>query len=102
MIDATDALVFSLYSNRGAYALLLGSGVSRAAGIPTGWEVTLDLIRKLAASRGEDPEPNPEEWYRSVVDKDLSYLRIPEHREHRFRSIVNTDSGDVEHRFRAS
>lgn len=34
----------------GTYALLLGSGVSRAAGIPTGWEVTLDLVRKAAVA----------------------------------------------------
>jgi hypothetical protein len=41
-------LAFSVSRNKGAYALLLGSGVSRAAEIPTGWDVTLDLIRKVA------------------------------------------------------
>ena len=41
--------------------LLLGSGVSRAAGIPTGWEVVIDLIRKVAALENEncDPEDGP-------------------------------------------
>ena len=43
------SLAFPLYSGPGTYALLLGSGVSRAAGVPTGWAVTLDLVRKLAA-----------------------------------------------------
>lgn len=40
-------LAVSMHANRGVYALLLGSGVSRAAEIPTGWDVTLDLIRKV-------------------------------------------------------
>ena len=47
MIDPVHALAFSIQSNRGVYALLLGSGVSRASGIPTGWDVTLDLITDL-------------------------------------------------------
>ena len=43
--------------------LLMGSGTSRASGIPTGWEVVLDLIRKVASVQGEDCEPEPELWY---------------------------------------
>src|SRR5437879_2506745 len=54
MIDPLVSLAFSVHSSKGAYALLLGSGVSRAAGIPTGWEVVLDLIRKVAKLEGED------------------------------------------------
>jgi hypothetical protein len=42
-------LAVAIYHNKGAYALLLGSGLSRSAGIPTGWELTLDLIRQIAA-----------------------------------------------------
>jgi hypothetical protein len=40
-------LAFSVYESKGVYALLLGSGLSRAANIPTGWEITLDLIRRI-------------------------------------------------------
>ena len=50
----------SAVHNRGVYAVLVGSGVSRAARIPTGWEVTLDLIRKLAKLYGETCDPDPE------------------------------------------
>ncbi len=39
MIEPIVSLAFSLHANKGVYALLLGSGVSRSAGIPTGWEV---------------------------------------------------------------
>ena len=48
MIDAVVAASFSVFENKGTYALLLGSGISRAAQIPTGWEITLDLVRRLA------------------------------------------------------
>ncbi len=53
MIDPVHSLAFSIQANRGVYAVLIGSGVSRAAKIPTGWEITLDLIHKLAKLRNE-------------------------------------------------
>lgn len=65
MIDPFHSLSFSVQANPGVYALLLGSGVSRAARVPTGWEITLDLVRKLAALEGEKID-TPEHWY---VDK---------------------------------
>jgi hypothetical protein len=63
MIDPLISLAFSLHSSPGVYALLLGSGISRSAGIPTGYEVTLDLVRKVARLEGADPEPDPFQWY---------------------------------------
>ncbi len=63
MIDPAQALAFSIQSGPGVYAVLLGSGVSRAAGIPTGWEITLDLVGKLRSSLGEVGTPSPEVWY---------------------------------------
>ncbi len=66
MISDLDALVFSLHHNRGVYALLLGSGVSKAAQVPTGWEVIQDLIRKLAQSQGEEIPEDPEQWCRGL------------------------------------
>jgi hypothetical protein len=69
------SLAFSLHSGPGTYALLLGSGVSRAAGIPTGWEVTLDLVRKLAAAEGESAA-NPEAWYRERFGREPNYSEV--------------------------
>lgn len=63
MIDPLVSLSFSIYGNSGVYALLLGSGISRSAGIPTGWEVVQDLIRKVALLSGEEIGPAPERWY---------------------------------------
>ena len=76
MIDLTDSLAFSIQSNRGVYALLIGSGVSQAAQIPTGWDITLDLIRKLAAASGESAEPDPEKWYRAKYDEVPDYSKL--------------------------
>ncbi|MDE0100137.1 MAG: SIR2 family protein [Truepera sp.] len=73
MIDPIHSLAFSVQANRGVYALLVGSGVSRAAEIPTGWEVTLDLIRKLAGLYNETCDPDPELWYREKFGSDANY-----------------------------
>ena len=35
----------------------------------TGWEVTLDLIRKLAKLCGETCDPAPELWYRKKFER---------------------------------
>jgi SIR2-like domain len=73
MIDPVHSLAFSIQANRGVYAVLLGSGVSRAARIPTGWEITLDLIRKLAVLHGEVCEPDPALWYLTKFKKEADY-----------------------------
>src|SRR5882724_11504800 len=73
MIDPLVSLAFSLHSSPGIYALLLGSGLSHAAGIPTGYEVTLDLVRKAAMLEGADPEPDPFAWYTSAHGTEPNY-----------------------------
>jgi hypothetical protein len=55
-------LALSLGASPGVYALLIGSGVSRDAKIPTGEEIVIELIRKLAAINGEKPEHDPKSW----------------------------------------
>ncbi len=76
MIDPMVSLAFAVYSNKGAYALLLGSGISRASGIPTGWEVVLDLIRKVAKLEGEDCEPDPADWFRKKHGTEPDYSKL--------------------------
>ena len=76
MIDPIDALAFSVQSQPGVYALLLGSGVSRSAQIPTGWEITLDLIHKLAATSSESAESDPEDWYREKYQEPPNYSEL--------------------------
>jgi hypothetical protein len=76
MMDPILSLAFSMYSNKGVYALLLGSGVSRSAGIPTGWEIVLDLVRKLARAQRANCEPDPTEWYVSTFHEVPNYSKI--------------------------
>ena len=73
MIDPVHSLAFSIQANRGVYAVLVGSGVSRAANIPTGWEITLDLIRKLGNHPRETSDSDLEHWYREKFEKEASY-----------------------------
>ena len=73
MIAPIHSLAFSIQANSGVYAVLIGSGVSRAAKIPTGWEITLDLIRKLAVLHGETGDPEPDSWYREKFEKEANY-----------------------------
>lgn len=75
-IDPLVSLTFSVQTNKGVYALLLGSGISRAAGIPTGWEIVLDLIRKLAAVQCEEPLPGAEEWFKERYGKPADYADL--------------------------
>ncbi|AFY74305.1 hypothetical protein Syn7502_02302 [Synechococcus sp. PCC 7502] len=77
MIDPMISLAFSIHSNKGVYALLLGSGVSRSAGIPTGWEVVLDLIKKLAVLDNQICD-DPAAWYREKFDKEPDYSELLE------------------------
>lgn len=76
MIDPLHSLAFSIQSNPGVYAVLLGSGVSRAARIPTGWEITLDLVRKLAEVAGEPCGLDPALWYRERYSKEPDYSEL--------------------------
>lgn len=71
--DPISSLAFSMHENKGVYALLVGSGVSRSSGIPTGWEITLDLIRRVAAVDGVEDEPDWEAWYLDRYDKAPDY-----------------------------
>jgi hypothetical protein len=54
MNDLELVIAHNIYSNKGAYALFLGSGVSRSAGIPTGWEIIIKLIDRLATLNRQD------------------------------------------------
>ena len=69
-------LAFSIYENRGVYAVLVGSGLSRGAGIPTGWEITLDLIRRVARGQGHSDQDDWAAWYRKNVGREPDYSEL--------------------------
>jgi hypothetical protein len=76
MIDPALSLALTVHRNAGVYALLLGSGVSRSAGVPTGWEIVESLIRKLALLKGVACDPDPQTWYRKEFGREPDYSEI--------------------------
>lgn len=103
MIDPTTALAFSMYENKGVYALLLGSGVSRAAQIPTGWEITLDLVKRVAALTGVSDQSDWAKWHQDTYGKDPSYSELldqlsstPEERRSILHSYIEPKPEDFE------
>jgi hypothetical protein len=102
-IDPILSLALSMQSSKGLFALLLGSGISRPAGIPTGWDVVLDLIRRVAKAAGEDCEPDPEKWFtlKYGVAPDYSELLkelapTPSLRQQILRSYFEPSDGERE------
>ena len=76
MNNLTTTISFSIYSNKGVYALLLGSGISKPSGIPTGWDIIIDLIKKLAKLNKEKCLPTPKEWFKNKYHEDPDYSII--------------------------
>jgi NAD-dependent SIR2 family protein deacetylase len=76
--DVLTQLAFALFENKGVFAVLLGSGVSRAAEIPTGWEITLDLIRRVALAQGTVEQPDWAKWYHETTGQEPNYSTLLE------------------------
>jgi hypothetical protein len=75
-IDPRLSLALSIHSNKGIYAILLGSGISRSAGVPTGWDVIQVLIRRLAHLKNELCEPDPDAWFRHTFALEPEYSEV--------------------------
>ncbi|WP_326568051.1 SIR2 family protein [Amycolatopsis rhabdoformis] len=74
-----------MHAQPGVYAVLLGSGVSTGAGIPTGWGIVKDLVRRIAAINfAEDQsvidaaEVDPESWWTKHGSGELGYSSLLE------------------------
>src|SRR5580704_2648217 len=77
-INALTQLAFSISENKSVFAVLIGSGLSRAANIPTGWEITLDLIRRVAAIQGVEDEPDWAQWFTQQTGEAPDYSKLLE------------------------
>lgn len=76
--DPTTQLAFSMYENRGVYAVLLGSGVSRSAGIPTGWEITMELVKRAGIASGVGEQDDWQAWYVGQTGQQPNYSTLLE------------------------
>ena len=78
MVDERMSMTFSVRNNPGRYALLLGSGVSTEAEIPTGWAVVNELVERVAAADGTsiDKDVDPVEWYEQTYEEPATYENL--------------------------
>lgn len=79
-LDPRVTLATNLHVQPGVYALLIGSGVSTGAGIPTGWGIVEQLVRRLAAAHGvtlSDRE-DWQAWWRQQELGELGYSSLLE------------------------
>jgi hypothetical protein len=83
-IDPRISLAVSMHDQPGVYALLVGSGTSTGAGIPTGWGVIKDLVAKAAAATDDGLPVNPTDadiemwWSKHGDDGELGYSNLME------------------------
>jgi hypothetical protein len=87
-IDPRTALATSLHAAPGVYAVLAGSGMSSEAGIPTGWQVMQDLIRRVAVCEGLDEaglHEEPAAWWAERVGSEPRYDQL-------IRGLASTDA----------
>jgi hypothetical protein len=78
-IDPRAALASSIHASPGVFAVLLGSGISTAAGVPTGWEVVQRLIRRVAKMEDVDLDQtgqSPDEWYAGAFGCEARYDKL--------------------------
>lgn len=84
MLDPLVSLATSVHTQPGVYALLLGSGVSTGAGVPTGWGIIEALVRDLSAAAEPDvldaadaAAADPEAWWAKHGDgQPLGYSNL--------------------------
>lgn len=83
-LEPLALLATGVHTQPGVYALLLGSGVSTGAGIPTGWGVVQALVSRIAAATHTDDQAaisaaanDPEEWWAEHGDGEpLGYSNL--------------------------
>ena len=74
--SAMVSLASSVHAGPGTFALLVGSGISTSAGVPSGWDMTVELIGRLATLRGEDAGDDPVAWYVEHAGGDPDYSDV--------------------------
>ena len=75
-IDPALRLALTLRAQPGSYALLLGSGVSLSAGVPTGFDVLIRLITEVAEAQGVELKEPPQDWFRREIELEPTYDNV--------------------------
>jgi len=77
-LDPMVSLAHAIHSRPRRYALLLGSGVSRSAGIATGWEILGQLIGRIRSLEGADGADDNARWFEQRFSERPDYSRVVE------------------------
>ncbi len=54
----------------------MGAGISKASGLPSGWDIVTDLLKKLAAQNKVSDSENLEEWFREKYGCPVGYSSV--------------------------
>jgi hypothetical protein len=102
VVDPFVVLSASLHFDRGAYAVLAGSGMSTAAGIPTGWDLTKALAALEALHRDEHIPDDIEAWWAANKAVPLAYSTVMEaiaptlgQRQALLRSVIEPSADEI-------
>ena len=103
MIAPIQSLAFSIQASPGVYAVLIGSGVSQAANVLTGWDITIDLIRQLMVLDEEKNNLDPISWHQQKFEKEPDYsdlldalAQTPAERQQLLRRYFEPDDAERE------
>jgi hypothetical protein len=77
-LDPAIMLATSMHAQPGVYAVLVGSGISRSSGIPTGWGIVEELVKRVAAQSGSSlaEGDSPEDWWLEQHGVPLGYSSL--------------------------
>jgi hypothetical protein len=102
LVDPFVVLAASLHYDRGAYAVLVGSGMSTTAGIPTGWDLTTQLAELEARHQDGRVPDDIEAWWAANKPSPLGYSSVVEaiaptlgQRQALLRSVIEPSAGEI-------
>jgi hypothetical protein len=72
-LDPLLSLAHTLHATPGSHAVLLGAGVSIAAGVPSAWGVQKALIEQIATLQGGDCGDDPAAWFHAKYQTEPRY-----------------------------
>lgn len=79
--DAVVPIAYAMQASPKRYALLLGSGISVAAGLPTASDVSGNMILAVARGRGEKVEGGRDNevclaWFKDTFGEPATFQRL--------------------------
>lgn len=78
MIDPIIPLASSIGLKKGIYAFFLGSGVSKGAGVPTGFEIAREASKELYKLEKDQEEVDEDRFNQWLEEKDYTYSEVLE------------------------